>query len=55
MAAGGNVEVVWSSLMSYLTPESSQALGASNSLEQFRQNPLVFARVREWFLGKFID
>jgi len=27
MAAGGNVEVVWSSLMSYLTPESSQALG----------------------------
>ena len=27
MAAGGNVEVVWSNLMSYLSPESSQVLG----------------------------
>jgi len=52
MAAGGNVEVVWSNLISYLAPESSQVLGTSNSLEQFRQNPVVFARLREWFLEK---
>ena len=27
MAAGGNVEVVWKTLMNYLIPESTQAPG----------------------------
>ncbi|KAJ7334437.1 Anaphase-promoting complex subunit 2 [Desmophyllum pertusum] len=52
MAAGGNVEVVWSNLMNYLTPESPQLLGTLDSLEQLRQNPRVFTRLREWFLEK---
>nr|XP_058951089.1 anaphase-promoting complex subunit 2-like isoform X1 [Pocillopora verrucosa] len=50
MAAGGNVEVVWKTLMNYLIPESTQA---PDSLEQFTQNPDVFVRMRDWFLEKF--
>ncbi|KAL9988810.1 hypothetical protein ACROYT_G003298 [Oculina patagonica] len=52
MAAGGNVEVVWGNLMRYLAPESPQVFGTLDSLEQIRQTPSVFARLREWFLEK---
>ncbi|CAH3109944.1 unnamed protein product [Porites lobata] len=52
MAAGGNVEVVWSNLVKYLSPSAPQELGTCRSLEQLRQNPPLLALLREWFLEK---
>ncbi|XP_068695380.1 anaphase-promoting complex subunit 2-like isoform X3 [Montipora foliosa] len=52
MAAGGNVEVVWSDLLNYLSPTAPKVLGSLGSLERLRESPQIFSRLLEWFMGK---